>query len=69
MFNETRFWKWIKNDKSKLEHGLLHKIQMNFYALCSSTKFAIEKSTVGSFYKNVKCKPWSTKHLLNVFKL
>ena len=59
----------MKNSKSKLEHRLLHKIQMNFYALRSSTKFAIEKITVGSFYKDIKCKPCLTKHLLNTFKL
>ena len=33
----------MKNSKSKLEHRLLQKIQMNFYALRSSTKIAIEK--------------------------
>ena len=42
---------------------------MNFYALRSSTKFAIEKITVGNFYKDIKCKPCLTKHLLNMFEL
>ena len=36
---------------------------MDFYALRSSTKFAIEKSTVGSFYKDIKCKPCLTKQV------
>ena len=59
----------MKNNKSKREHRLLHKIQMNFYALRNCTKFAIEKSTAGSFYKENKFKPCLTKHLLNIFKL
>ena len=42
---------------------------MDFYALRNCTKFAIEKSTVGSFYKGNKFKPCLTKHLLNMFKL
>ena len=59
----------MKNSKSKLELGLLHKIQMDFYALRNCTKFAIEKLTVGSFYKGNKFKPCLSKHLLNMFKL
>ena len=42
---------------------------MNFYVLRNCTKFAIEKSTVGSFYKRNKFKPCFTKHLLNLCKL
>ena len=42
---------------------------MNFYALRNCTKFAIEKNTVGSFYKRNKFKPCLTKHLLNLCKL
>ena len=59
----------MKNSKSKLKHRLLTKIQMNFYALRNCTKFAIEKNTVGSFYKRNKFKPCLTKHLLNLCKL
>ena len=59
----------MKNSKSKLKHRLLTKIQMNFYALRNCTKFAIEKNTVGSFYKRNKFKPCLTKHVLNMFKL
>ena len=42
---------------------------MNFYAFLNCTKFAIEKSAVGSLYKENKVKPCLTKHLLNMFKL
>ena len=59
----------MKNSKSKLKHRLLTKIQMKFYVLRNCTKFAIEKSTVGSFYKRNKFKPCFTKHLLNLCKL
>ena len=40
---------------------------MDFYALRNCTKFAIEKRTVGSFYRGNKFKPCLTKHLFNMF--
>ena len=61
----TSFWK-IKNSNSKLEHRLLHRVQMIFYTSHNCTKFAIERSTVDNFYKENKFKPCLTKYLYNL---
>ena len=42
---------------------------MNFNTLRNCTKFAVEKSTVGSFYKENKFKPCLIWRLLNMFQM
>ena len=59
----------MKISNRELKRTRLHRIQMNFNILYDCTKFAINKSTVGSFFKEYKFKPCLTKQLLNMFKL
>ena len=59
----------MKISNRELKRRRLHRIQMNFNILNDCTKFAINKSTLGSFFKEYKFKPYLTKQLLNMFKL
>ena len=47
----------MKSSYENLENRLLQGIQINFNTLCNCTKFAINKSTISSFYKENKLKP------------
>ena len=64
----TSFWK-RKNSNSILEHRLLHRVEMIFYTLHNCAKFAIEKSTVGSFDKENKFKPCFKLNIFTTFYL
>lgn len=59
----------MKISHKKLKRRRLHRIQMDFNILCDCPKFAINKSTVGSFFKEHRFKTCLTKQLLNMFKL